>query len=239
MLPTGSDSQRRLIVNADDYGLSEGVNKGVEASHERGVVTSASLMVRAPAAGSAAAYAARRTRLGLGLHLDFGEWVFEGGEWRAIYQVVPAADAGAVRSEIDHQLSLFRTLTGHDPTHLDSHQHMHMEEPFRGAVADAAAYLDIPVRGLSPRIRHCGSFYGQTGTGEAFEAGITVDHLIELLSGIGPGITELTCHPGLDRDLDSVYREERLREVRTLTDPGVLSTIARSDIRLVSYAEAA
>jgi len=47
--------QRYLIVNADDFGQSQGVNRGVIAAHEHGIVTSASLMVRWPAAIEAAA----------------------------------------------------------------------------------------------------------------------------------------------------------------------------------------
>ena len=43
------DSKRFLIVNADDFGLSEGVNRGIIEAHERGIVTSASLMVLKPA----------------------------------------------------------------------------------------------------------------------------------------------------------------------------------------------
>ena len=52
---------RYLIVNADDFGLSPGVNRGVVQAHERGIVTSASLMVRQPAAGAAAACARAHT----------------------------------------------------------------------------------------------------------------------------------------------------------------------------------
>ena len=52
---------RALIVNADDFGLSPGVNAGVARTHEQGILTSASLMVRQPAADEAAAYA-RATR---------------------------------------------------------------------------------------------------------------------------------------------------------------------------------
>jgi predicted glycoside hydrolase/deacetylase ChbG (UPF0249 family) len=47
---------RLLVVNADDFGRSRGVNAGVIAAHERGIVTSASLMVRWPAARGAADY---------------------------------------------------------------------------------------------------------------------------------------------------------------------------------------
>src|SRR5215212_9818878 len=60
--------RRRLIVNADDYGLSPGVNAGVLAAHRRGLVTSATLMANMPAV--AAAVAATPPTLALGLHLN-------------------------------------------------------------------------------------------------------------------------------------------------------------------------
>jgi len=66
--------QRLLIVNADDFGLSDGVNRGIVEAHERGIVTSASLMVWHDAARAAAAYARGRPQLDVGVHLDLGEW---------------------------------------------------------------------------------------------------------------------------------------------------------------------
>src|SRR5260370_3831130 len=84
-----SGQKRYLIVNADDFGQSPGVNRGIIEAHERGIVTSASLMVRWPAAAEAAAYARLHPRLSVGLHLDFGEWVCRGGGWARPYQVVP------------------------------------------------------------------------------------------------------------------------------------------------------
>src|SRR5262245_55550677 len=105
-------SDRRLIVNADDFGLSPETNRGIITAHEGGIVTSASLMVRYPAAIEAADYARRHTRLGVGLHLDLGEWAFRGGEWVALYLVVAADDAGPVRAEAERQLAAFRDLVG-------------------------------------------------------------------------------------------------------------------------------
>ena len=67
-------STRYLIVNADDFGQSRGINRGITEAHEQGIVTSASLMVRWPAAPEAAAYARSHGSLSLGLHFDFGEW---------------------------------------------------------------------------------------------------------------------------------------------------------------------
>src|SRR5262249_8159232 len=87
---------RSLIVNADDFGLTPRANPAVGMAHEQGMVTSASLMVRWPAAAEAAEYARQHPTLGVGLHLDLGEWVYRGGGWVARYEVVPADDAAAV-----------------------------------------------------------------------------------------------------------------------------------------------
>ena len=102
-----------LIVNADDFGLSEGVNRGVAAAHEHGIVTSASLMVRRPAARQAVTYAEKHREMSLGLHLDLGEWEYRAGEW-----VVVIAPPSAVEAEIRAQLQIFYELAGRRPTHL-------------------------------------------------------------------------------------------------------------------------
>src|SRR5712692_6069973 len=72
---------RYLIVNADDFGQSPGVNRGIVEAHDRGIVTSASLMVRWPAAAQAAVYSRKHPELGLGIHFDFGEWACRRGSW--------------------------------------------------------------------------------------------------------------------------------------------------------------
>src|SRR5689334_12175655 len=119
---------RRLIVNADDFGLSEGVNRGILRAHDRGIVTSASLMVRQPSAGAAAEEARRRPGLSLGLHLDVGEWEYRDGNWVAVYEVVGGDDATALAGEVGRQLDAFMRLVGRPPTHIDSHQHAHRSE---------------------------------------------------------------------------------------------------------------
>src|SRR4051812_9848181 len=112
-----------LIVNADDFGLSAGINRGIIEAHERGIVTSTSLMVRGAAAGEAAQYALAHPELSVGLHVDLCEWAHRGGEWLRLYEVVPFDDAAAVAREVARQLDAFRAHIGHSPTHVDSHQH--------------------------------------------------------------------------------------------------------------------
>src|SRR5260370_34874099 len=101
---------RHLIVNAGDFGQSAGVNRGIIEAHERGIVTSASLMVRWPSAHEAAAYARSHTSLSLGLHFDFGEWRHRDGNWLKLYEVVPGGEAKAVQEEAWRLLAEFLVL---------------------------------------------------------------------------------------------------------------------------------
>jgi predicted glycoside hydrolase/deacetylase ChbG (UPF0249 family) len=156
---------RYVIVNADDFGQSPGVNRGIITAHERGIVTGASLMVRWPAAEEVAAYARARPRLAVGLHLDLGEWACRGGTWEPLYEVVRPDDAAAVAEEIARQLAAFRRLVGRDPTHIDSHQHAHMQEPAKSQTIELAGRLGVPLRSCTPAIRYCGDFYRQTADG--------------------------------------------------------------------------
>ncbi len=221
--PTGSGcdvtGERLLIVNADDFGRTPGINRGVVRAHEEGVVTSASLMVRWPAAAAAADYGRERPALSLGIHLDLGEWAYRNERWQTVYEVVTTADADAVAAEVARQLAQFRRLVGRDPTHVDSHQHVHLTEPVHGVVLEAAGPLGVPVRGCTPEVCYRGDFYGQTGKGEPDPQANTVDALVKIVAALPPGTTELGCHPGIGDDFDSVYRRERAAEVAALCDP--------------------
>lgn len=224
--------RRIAIVNADDFGRDRGINAGVIAAHELGIVTSASLMVRWPAAAEAAGYARRRHSLSVGLHLDLGEWRYTDGEWQPVYDVIALDDADAVEAELERQLTAFRELLGRAPTHLDSHQHVHRLEPVRSALVRAGDELGVPVRDAEAAVRYSGAFYAD-GDPDA----IGVDSLVALLGTLAPGVTELGCHPGLAADFDSAYAREREEEVTTLCDPRVRAAIEAHDIELVSFAD--
>jgi chitin disaccharide deacetylase len=228
-------TERVLVVNADDFGRSGGVNRGVIRGHEEGIVTSATLMVRWPAATEAAAYA-RRSSLSVGLHLDLGEWEYRDGEWHTLYQVVPETP-DSVAAELNRQLERFERLIGRPPTHLDSHQHVHRDEPARTALLQAGERLGIPVRWFTPGIAYSGAFFGQDSRGTPLPDAITVDALVEVIETLPAGITELACHPAAEHDHESAYGEERIRELETLCDPRVRAAIDRSGVDLRSFGE--
>jgi chitin disaccharide deacetylase len=230
-------NDRILIMNADDFGRSPGVNRGVIRCHEEGIVTSASLMVRWPHAEQAAAYT-RRSSLGLGLHLDLGEWEYRGGVWEPCYEVLPVESTEAVAAELERQLEKFERMVGWAPDHLDSHQHVHRDEPARGAVLALGERLGVPVREANSQIAYSGVFFGQDGKGRPVPEAITVEALVAAIETLPPGITELACHPAATSDHDAAYGEERIKEVEVLCDPRVRAAIDRCGIALESFAGA-
>ena len=228
-------AKRYLIVNADDFGQSHSVNRGIIEAHERGIVTSASLMVRWPAASEAAAYSRQRPNLSLGLHVDFGEWAYRGEQWVPLYEVVSINDTAAVVDEVSRQLAAFRRLVGKDPTHIDSHQHVHLWESLRTVFTEVAHELAVPLRHCSTEVCYRGDFYGQTAEGTPFPDAISVDGLIKILGTLPHGLTELGCHPGVGNDLDTMYCNERAEEVKALCDPRVRASIVAMGIELRSF----
>jgi predicted glycoside hydrolase/deacetylase ChbG (UPF0249 family) len=229
---------RRLIVNADDFGLSAGINRGVVRAHVDGIVTSASLMVRPDTAAAAASAARQYPELGLGLHLDLCEWQIVEGDWRPRYQVVDTGDAGAVAREVEHQLARFRSLVGRDPTHLDSHQHVHREEPVRSVLVRLSRSLRVPLRHAG-RVRFCGAFYGQGRAGVPLPDAVGPDHLVSIIRGLPQGFTELCCHPGEGLDVPPAYGAERRIELLSLCDERAADALREAGVRLCSFRDLA
>lgn len=224
-----------LIVNADDFGLSAGLNNGIIRAHEDGIVTSASLMVRGVALEQAVTYARQHPRLSVGLHIDLGEWSFRNGQWEIRYAVVPQEEDELVRAEIYRQLNEFRRWMGCEPTHIDSHQHIHRDGPARNVAMELAAELAVPLRHVNSAVRYCGDFYGHPYAGESSMDAVSSDSLVKILGSLRPGITELACHPGIGQDIESDYVQEREWEVRALTDPAVRAAIDAYGVWLRSF----
>jgi predicted glycoside hydrolase/deacetylase ChbG (UPF0249 family) len=230
---------RLLIVNADDFGQSDGINRGIVEAFDHGIVTSASLMVRWPAVEAAAKYARSRPDLSLGLHIDLGEWYLRDGTWVPRYEVLPSETAEHVSAELRRQVERFRALTGEDPTHIDSHQHVHVADYARDATLEIAAELAVPVRHLTRAIAYCGGFYGQGGDGSPNPEAIQVESLLELLRGLPDGVTELACHPGYADGRTTTYGAPRADEIRALCDSRVRGAIESEGIELRSFRAAA
>src|SRR5919201_1489856 len=111
-------------------------------------------MVRMPAAAEAAAYARGHSKLSIGLHFDLGEWTYRNGDWECVYEVARLDDRSAVARQTDEQLAAFQRLVGRNPSHIDSHQHVHREEPVRSTLVELAKRLAVPLRHFS-QVHYC------------------------------------------------------------------------------------
>lgn len=152
---------RTLVVTGDDFGFSRGVNRAIAQAHDRGVLTSASLMVTGEAAGEAVALARSRPGLAVGLHLV----VLDGraalppreipcladpaGRFRGApvsaglrYQFSSRARRELAR-EIRAQLERFCD-SGLALSHVDGHHHMHVHPVVLAILAGLAAEFRIP-----------------------------------------------------------------------------------------------
>ena len=222
-----------LIVNADDFGYSRCVNRGIIEAHERGIVTSASLMVNRAAAAEAADYGRGRCDFGVGLHVELRHWRTQRRPWSRVRSDDRLQRAVAV--EVAEQIERFEALMGCPPTHLDSHHHRHRLPLFRSIFETAARDLGVPLRHLDHRVRFCGEFYGHDGAGKPDHGSITPGALISLLEGLPPGATELGCHPGYVDDLHDWYRQERVLEIEALCHPSVREAVGRLGLVLATF----
>ena len=152
---------RRLIINADDFGLTSGVNRAIVSAHERGVVTSTTLMANAPAFEEAVELTKSRSDWSIGCHVVLldGKPLVDAGRipslvrarnqnsFRdgisgfAIRALAGRIDADQVEAETTAQI---RKLQSHGiaVSHVDTHKHTHM--------------FPAPLRGILRAARTCG-----------------------------------------------------------------------------------
>jgi len=216
-----------LIVNADDFGASSGINKGILEAHERGVLTSTSLMVNMPAAAEAVRASRDYPGISIGLHVNFTN-ESEG-------PVVDIADTEACRAELADQLDRFTDTMGRLPSHIDSHHHVHRRGNLLPLFQDLAARHGLPLREHSC-VRFFKRFYAQWDDSTHLEW-ISPENLVCLLgAALNDGITELGCHPGyVDPSFPTVYNTEREAELQTLCAPSLRAWLAESNVMLINY----
>jgi hopanoid biosynthesis associated protein HpnK len=152
---------KRIIINADDFGLCKGVNQAVAKAHEAGILTSATLMANMPAAEEAVKIAKLKPSLGVGVHLNLSDGrpvsketnvnCLLDGDGRFAYSPLALSAMcialHAVRRAIEAELTAqIRWVfdRGLVPTHLDSHKHIHSFPAIFPIVCRLASRFKIP-----------------------------------------------------------------------------------------------
>jgi hypothetical protein len=153
--------ERRLIINADDFGLCESVNKGIVEAHTKGVLTSTTIMANMPAAQQAVDLAKNLPTLGLGVHLNLtagkplcqdntvklildsqGHFALSPGKL-ALASLITGKVRTAIETELASQIQ-WLIDKGLKPTHLDSHKHIHAFLSIFPIVCRLAKRFSIP-----------------------------------------------------------------------------------------------
>lgn len=152
----------KLIINADDFGLSEGITYGIYDAVKRGVVTSTTMMVNMRASALAGEIVKRDDSLSVGLHLNlsFGKPLTDCFSLTCEGRFVKPKNCDIhdqftdedLDKELDAQYKKFCELTGKKPTHIDSHLYMHqIYDNVRLAALRLADKYRIPVREYGTR----------------------------------------------------------------------------------------
>jgi hopanoid biosynthesis associated protein HpnK len=162
---------KRLIVNADDFGLTAGVNRAIIEGHTRGAITSATLMANMPAFDMAVRLAKDHPSLGVGLHFNItqgrpvadvsriGSLIDNRGEFSgSSTAILSRMLAGRLRIEevvIELRAQIEKALkAGLRLTHVDSHKHAHALPQVCGAIIETIKDYGIDaVRAPSERWR--------------------------------------------------------------------------------------
>lgn len=138
---------KMLIVNADDFGMSESVCNGIEHCHKSGIVTSASLMVNMPRAEMAVGIAKKNRALGIGLHLNLtqgkslssNDVLSNSNLFKALIGRISKDKA---KDEIEAQIQAALDY-GIKLTHIDGHKHIHVMPKVIDAVIESALSFNI------------------------------------------------------------------------------------------------
>ena len=232
------------VVNADDFGLSPSINEGIERACKHGILRSASLMPNGEGFDDAIDRVKQIPELGVGIHLSLvGERpVAPAHELRGLVDCdgrLPASYADFARGYLSRRFTLrearremeaqiTRVLdAGIRPTHLDSHQHVHLLPGLLDLTLDLAQANQISVvraaydravfsrtlasgRGLQlgvliflsalarGRIRRRGLHCAGFFHGLAVSGHLDTQALCGILSRLGHGVNEIMCHPGFE-----------------------------------------
>lgn len=250
--------QKQVIFNADDFGLTRGVNRGILKAYSQGVVRSTSLMVNLPDAEDYAKTLKEQANLNTGLHvnLTYGKPVLDAEQvpslvddsgifWRRPASLMEFADFGEIEKEIRAQMELVLKM-GMKLTHLDSHHHLHQfAPPVTGLLIELAKRHKLAIRSVDDNIREAANAEGIPTTdhfaGDFYgEKNITIEKLEKIITSIPAGTTEIMCHPGFDDGkLENVssYTHEREKEVDVLTSNGVLQLLQKYQVKLIGFGE--
>lgn len=201
--------RKYLIVNADDFGYSYSINKGIIEAHTKGIITSTSVMVDAIAADEARDLT-KFPDLSIGLHFEVKEIV-------------------NVKVELERQIDKFIAIVGRSPDHLDTHKGHTTDEGIKEVLEDYAKAHNIPIRIFSAK--HIGSFGINSSDCSVARLKRSIDETTEEYN-------ELMTHAGYSDDYlreHSSYSDPREEELKSICSPEIREYIQENGLILINW----
>jgi len=206
---------KRLIINADDFGLSKKFNRGILELIDRGIATSTTVMTNQKFVEAKKILA--RKNISVGLHLEL-------------------SPKTSLR-EIESQVRKFQKLFGRLPTHLDGHKHCHLLPKNLPLVLKIAKKYKLPVRSRFSEDRKTIQSAGLK-TPDCYISWHPKrkQRFLENIRGAKRDATEIVCHPGyFDAKSTSSYNKQRERELEILKSRNFKKAVG--NFEMISYAQ--
>ncbi len=226
--------EKRLIVNADDFGYSEEINKGIIEAIEFGLVKNTTIMLNRPGTDQAIEYV-KKKNVSYGLHLNLDEFFYIDHELGKITDYKdPLVDLKLIEIKIRKEIEQMNNM-GATVRHLDSHHHAHLLPGILPLVVKLCKEYNIKsIRFYKDVYMKYWNFDPEHMKRKIKEEGIKiVDYTIDgwfwgNLDLWQHGTAEIISHPGYNY----TWRE---KELKVLTDRIVGEHVRRSGIEIISY----
>jgi hypothetical protein len=245
---------KKLIINADDFGLTKGINKGVIKGIKEGIVSSTTVMINMPYAYEGIEILKSMGFKSAGVHLTLtaGSPTLpideipslvnnEGKFYKRRNELFPKLLLEDAEKELRNQIELF-IKAGLKPSHLDGHHHIQMYDGLREIVAKLAKEFNLPVRYANEETKKylkqnniittdgfSMEFYGDKAC---------IDTIKENLMNFNGETFEFMCHPAfVDEELMglSSYNSYRGKELFILTNKDLMNWIKSNGFDLIGF----
>ena len=240
---------KRLIMNADDFGMTLGNTIATLYAHTHGIVTSTTCMMNMPYAEFALNEAKKYPNLGVGIHLVLTvgrplvdgakSYTDENGDFirPANYpDKKPHADPEELYVEWKAQIEKFIQLAGKKPTHIDSHHHVHLIPEHLEVVKRLAKEYDLPMR---QREQVYDGYEFIPLFSRMYDENANYDFVVEKFKEF-EGSVEFMCHPAfIDQRLAGMtsYLYPRLKEFDLLVSDELQNFIKENNIELINFTD--
>lgn len=237
---------KKLIMNADDFGLSEAVNYGILKGFQDGILTSTTIMANMPGFDHAVELAKQHPEMHIGVHLNLTCYkpllqthktlVTETGYFRNQLDI-DVYDEEEMYQELEAQIEKV-LAAGIKIDHLDSHHHIHTTEKLRTVIKRLLEKYPYPIRG---------GFVYENDVKKSelimafYNEGVSLESFEQIVKGMEDGKTyDLMCHPAyIDKVLTSMtsYYMKRIEELDIICKEECKTLLEKEKVKLVSYAE--